>query len=560
VSLKIIVGPYLQNVSRNSMTIMWHTDAPAFSVVEYERSHRLGWSAYTGRISPTFDSRIEDSRLKTIHAVTLDDLEGGTEYFYRVSSGETGSSSVTSEPATFRTAAQDDSPVSFISFGDSQGLASALFRNAELARKYHPMLCVGTGDLAMNTTEHLRSHFFENTGELLRYTPWFATMGNHDAPSEGYFQYFSYPEPRYWYSFNHGCAHFTVANSNMDYRPGSEQWAWLEYDLDRFRHTRWKFVFFHHPPYASNNSEIPETRVLCPLLERYGVDIVFNAHPTIYERSCPLTNGRYDSENGVIYIVAGGGGYDMSVVTSELWDHLHPTSAMAKAENHFVLTRATPDECCVRAIDNEDKILDSFSLSRTPGKKARMADASVQLPYPDNYELEEGSVVAGFEEDSIRWVLPRPHYSLDTECTRSGGTSIRWSHDGEDPVYPALRRVLGHDGGVSREVGEKRFLVSTWVKTQAVKGGVTVSFEWSGDNGFLDRVESEAIEGTQDWTRLTFEVQPESLYPYHNELYACRVLLSARPGSTGTAWFDDVSVQEAIEPQPTPGGSYRAEM
>ena len=542
--MAITVGPYLQNVAQNSMTIMWHTDEPGSSIVEYEGNHRQGWSAYTGRPSPSYGTRIEDGRLKTIHAVTLDGLEEATEYFYRVSSAAPEGSAATSEPATFRTAVPDDSPASFVSFGDSQGLASALQRNAELARKSRTMICVGTGDLAMNTSELLRTHFFQNTRELLRFTPWFATMGNHDAPSEGYFQYFSYPEPRYWYSFNHGCAHFVVANSNMDYRPGSEQWNWLEHDLREFADAPWKFVFFHHPPYASNNSAIPETRILCPLFEAHGVDIVYNAHPTIYERSYPLTNGCYDRVNGVVYIVTGGGGYDMSVVTSELWDHLLPASAVAKAENHFVRTSVTPDECCVRATDNDDRIIDSFSLKKPVGESPPMPPASSQLPYPENYDLEEGSVVAGFEEGPIRWVMPRPQYSLDTQCARSGGTSIRWQHLEDGPVFPALRRVLARDGGVLEGIKEKRFVVSASIKTHAVQGGATVSFEWSGDKGFLGRFDSDAIDGTRDWTRVSFEVQPETPYPFHSELYACRILLSARPGSTGTAWFDDVSIQE----------------
>ena len=47
--VNIICGPYLQNATRHSMTIMWHTDEPGSSVVELERAERLGWSAYVGR-------------------------------------------------------------------------------------------------------------------------------------------------------------------------------------------------------------------------------------------------------------------------------------------------------------------------------------------------------------------------------------------------------------------------------------------------------------------------------------------------------------------------------
>jgi hypothetical protein len=57
--------------------------------------------------------------------------------------------------------------------------------------------------------------------------------------------------------------------------------------------------------------------------------------------------------------------------------------------------------------------------------------------------------------------------------------------------------------------------------------------------GFIGRAQSDPLDGTRDWTRV--EVEVPTMYPY---VYFCRVLLSATPGSTGTAWFDDVEVEE----------------
>ena len=52
----------------------------------------------------------------------------------------------------------------------------------------------------------------------------------------------------------------------MDYRPGSEQWHWLEHDLARSGGARWRFVVCHHPPFYSNSVEILQTRVLLSAL------------------------------------------------------------------------------------------------------------------------------------------------------------------------------------------------------------------------------------------------------------------------------------------------------
>ena len=49
-------------------------------------------------------------------------------------------------------------------------------------------------------------------------------------------------------------------------------------------------------------------RILCPILEQYGVDVVFNSHTIVYERSHPLRNNGLDLMKGIVYIVAGGAG------------------------------------------------------------------------------------------------------------------------------------------------------------------------------------------------------------------------------------------------------------
>ena len=55
--------------------------------------------------------------------------------------------------------------------------------------------------------------------------------------------------------------------------------------------------------------------------------------------------------------------------------------------------------------------------------------------------------------------------------------------------------------------------------------------------GFLGRVASEPLAGTRDWTLV--RARTPNLPPY---VYWLRVVLSATPGSTGTAWFDEVRV------------------
>ena len=90
--MRITAGPYLQNVARDAITIMWHTDEPATSIVEYEQSPRLGWSAYEGRPEPTYPSpQVRTSRIKHDSRRPSHGTENGLQdYLYRVSSTSAG--------------------------------------------------------------------------------------------------------------------------------------------------------------------------------------------------------------------------------------------------------------------------------------------------------------------------------------------------------------------------------------------------------------------------------------------------------------------------------------
>ena len=227
----------------------------------------------------------------------------------------------------------------------------------------------------------------------------------------------------------------------------------------------------------------------------------------------------------------------MSLSPSELWDHLHPVSALAKPANHFLFTSVAPDECRVRAIDTDGNQFDTLTLAKPPAALAPLPAAGPQLPYPDLPPA--GAEVAGMAEGASRWVLPRTQYRRDTSRVYSSEQSIRWHNRGDEPVVPAIRRVLNDDGKLLGIAGGKRYALNVRVRTEDVRGGVTVSLEWNGDMGFIGRAQSQPLAGTNDWTCL--EVVTPPLPPY---VYCCRVVLSALPNARGTAWFDSVVVTE----------------
>ncbi|WP_177225764.1 fibronectin type III domain-containing protein [Arsenicibacter rosenii] len=67
---RIVKGPYIQNLTENSVTICWHTDGPANSRVLY------------GLRMNQLNGAIFNNQQLTDHYITLSNLEPGTRYFY----------------------------------------------------------------------------------------------------------------------------------------------------------------------------------------------------------------------------------------------------------------------------------------------------------------------------------------------------------------------------------------------------------------------------------------------------------------------------------------------
>jgi hypothetical protein len=91
-------------------------------------------------------------------------------------------------------------------------------------------------------------------------------------------------------------------------------------------------------------------KILCPLVEAAGVDIVFNGHDHDYERTVPF--------NGTTYIVAGGGGAPLyKFMADSAWD------AYKESITHFCILRVSGDTLKVSTVRASDgAVRDSFQV------------------------------------------------------------------------------------------------------------------------------------------------------------------------------------------------------
>ena len=310
--------PYLQSVTPTSITIVWQTDlnSASNSLVQYGTvAGNLNQSAFGGgSISPSNPS------VKN-HVVTITGLSSATTYFYNIGTVTDGVQGGGTINHYFVTAPVVSTATPFTAWivgddGDA-GADQAAVRDAMLAvtGANPPDLYLHVGDMAYDdgTDQEFTVRHFSVHKDILRHTPLWPTLGNHEARNSSsasgigpYYEAYVLPTggeaggvasgTEAFYSFDYANVHFVVLDSmDSDRAIGSPMYNWLQTDLSATTQ-EWVIVFFHHPPYTKGSHDsdsfvdsggrlVDMRENLLPLLEAGGVDLVLAGHSHIYERS-----------------------------------------------------------------------------------------------------------------------------------------------------------------------------------------------------------------------------------------------------------------------------------
>jgi hypothetical protein len=288
---------YLQNVTQDSITIMWQTpDRYSWSKLRYRLVGGLAW---------TEKSFLERTKF---HEISLQGLIPDTAYEYQVSMDGYNQWSP-SWPAVFTTAPDASQAFRAAIYGDSRTQDKVHREVIESIAKNEPDILFHTGDFVEfgKNYKGWDNEFFHPAADLLAYVPLYPVIGNHEYNGEErmwYYDFFSPPGNEQWYAFTYGCARFVILDSNFNFKPKGEQYTWLVEELQSsdYINSKWQIVVFHHPPYTGGShpgDEVPITDYLVPLFEANGVDMIFSGHNHQYERSI---------KDGIYYIVTAGGG------------------------------------------------------------------------------------------------------------------------------------------------------------------------------------------------------------------------------------------------------------
>ncbi|MCB9612241.1 MAG: metallophosphoesterase [Sandaracinus sp.] len=255
---EITIRPYVQDVGTTSAWILWETTTGEESRVEWGPTEALGMEASGGAHPSTGAHRV--------HEVALTGLSPSTRYHYVVHTG-----GATAGPFHFTTKS-DDRETSFrmIAVSDMQHDEShpevwgevihdgiLAFLAEETARPDDGLaFLLVPGDLVDRGSEHTQwiERFFAPAADLLAYVPAYPTLGNHEADTHFYYDYFrlpqdeSHPDPdRYW-RFDHGNVRMIGLDSNLLLLFGAQEAFFDEALVDACSDDAIDFVFvaMHH--------------------------------------------------------------------------------------------------------------------------------------------------------------------------------------------------------------------------------------------------------------------------------------------------------------------------
>ena len=361
-------GPFVQNASTNSVQIIWRTPVAGDSVVEYGLGSDL-------------DQTWSDPMFTTNHVATLTGILPDSNYSYRVRT-TVGGVMARSPVSSLRTLRMNGD-LTFALLGDSGSGQAAQYEIAKQLENSGVDLVLHAGDIIYTEFTLDRADFrcLSVYGRHMRTTPYYFTFGNHDLYSgsdQPFLDTFYLPTnsmtgTEHYYSFDHGDAHFVslfiptltpfAQSPQYQLSEGSPQYRWLTNDLAHSSKP-WKFLFFHSPVNTSGphrfddydtNGEadrIQIQRVIMPVAEKYGVQVIFNGHDHDFERFTPT--------NGIYSVVSGGGGYGLYPLTQR-----DPASAQFWSRFHYTRVAIHGDTLRLEAVDQSGQVFDWMTVSRT---------------------------------------------------------------------------------------------------------------------------------------------------------------------------------------------------
>ncbi|MBQ4288184.1 MAG: metallophosphoesterase [Bacteroidales bacterium] len=316
-TVKLVCGPYLQNVKSDGFTVMWISDIDALGWVELAPDDGTNFY-YTDRPKYYDMTGAGINPLSKIHTVRITGLQPGTRYRYRIMmkglrafNGERditftkpfGANVYSANPPVVTTLEEsyDKLHVAIVNdvHADAEGFRN-LFKDSR--GKYDFVVFNGDMTSVINEETHMAVYVRPASELFADETPLYVVRGNHEFRglfSSDWLKWFQTPTGMPYYTFQWGKFFFIVLDSGED-KPDNdieyqgmlsmdqylrEQADWLKgvTRSEAFRNASVRIVFSHIPPRLKHwhgNKNVCELFV--PILNEAGIDLMVSGHEHNY--------------------------------------------------------------------------------------------------------------------------------------------------------------------------------------------------------------------------------------------------------------------------------------
>ena len=355
-AIKITYGPYVQAVTKETVTIVWGTDKTAISWVEtapHDKSH------FYAEERPKFFQTVLGRKLPTkYHSITIPNpnTNGKAGFRYRAYSQEItsnkGGRTMYGRVASTRifsyrhiwvkTLDYDKKSVDFVLMNDQHGNDGVyeLLNKRVNRKKTDAVLFVGdmaSGEDAKQTSVYHkvsgRVNNLKNAETPFHEVPLFMTRGVNESVGKlgmDYLTYFPTSTGKPYYTVRYGSVCFIVLDSGVDKKDKAagtdfesyrkEQAAWLAKALESedVKGAKFKVALMHIPPVAGVSPVSKELNSLfVPILEKAGINLMICGYthnsvmheankkcsfPILENGSSTLLNIRADEEKMAVIV------------------------------------------------------------------------------------------------------------------------------------------------------------------------------------------------------------------------------------------------------------------
>jgi hypothetical protein len=216
----------------------------------------------------------------------------------------------------------------FVAAGDF-GCSKNAKKTVSNMKDTKPELVLPLGDLSYDKTATCWLDLISPFNDKLK-----VTLGHHDVNDGGsklnqYKETFGLDDKLYD-SFDYRHVRFITMATQSNFAKGSDQYRFIEKDLEKASENEdidWIVVTSYGPFYSSPSAHSGEKELrnlYHPLFEKYGVDLVLQAHNHNYQRTYPLTfnpdksanptvtngftTGYKGNNDGIVFAIVGTGG------------------------------------------------------------------------------------------------------------------------------------------------------------------------------------------------------------------------------------------------------------